>query len=133
MDKRVASAPIAWTAIFLVVMSACQRADDGVAERQGTLTGNISIGPLCPVEPCTGPVTDVYSSRSLSLRPKSGDPIHVPLDADGNFEASIGVGVFTLDLSDCEFLGCARAFPQTVTIEPDQVTRLDIDLDTGIR
>ena len=113
--------------------SPCQLADDGVAQGQGTLTGNISIGPLCPVEPCPGPVTDVYSSRTLVLRPKSGDPIHVSLDADGNFEARIGAGVFTLDLSDCEFLGRASTFPKTVTIEPDLVTRLDIDLDTGIR
>ena len=132
VGKRVASTMIAWTAIFLVVLSACQ-SDDGVDERQGTLTGNISIGPLCPVEPCAGPVTDVYSSRTLILRPKSGDPLHVSLDADGNFETSIRAGVFTLDLSDCEFLGCSFTFPRTVTILPDQVTRLDIDLDTGIR
>jgi hypothetical protein len=104
-----------------------------VEGQHGVLVGRVSIGPLCPVEPCPGPTPDVYSSREIVLQPQSGEPIRLSLNADGSFEAQVKSGVYTLDLTDCSFLGCPRELPRTVTIVPGNTTEIMIDIDTGIR
>ncbi|GEM_PF-1037793 len=104
-----------------------------VVPEVGTLAGHVRIGPLCPVEPCPQPTPDVYSSRRLLLARQDGLRTEVPLRSDGSFQAAVAVGTHTVNLSDCSFLGCPRALPKTVTIEPGKVTTLEIDIDTGIR
>ena len=99
----------------------------------GTLTGQVRIGPLCPVEPCPVPTPNVYSSRKLLLRREDGQPAEIPLRSDGAFRAEVAAGVYEVRLSDCTYLGCRGAFPKTVTVEPGKVTTLEIDIDTGIR
>lgn len=99
----------------------------------GTLSGRVSIGPLCPVEPCPGPVPDVYSSRKLVLQPFLGSPVYVNLNSEGTFQASVPAGTYSVDLSDCTFLGCPMSLPQTTTVKPGETTVLQIDIDTGIR
>ena len=100
---------------------------------EGALAGKVTIGPLCPVEPCSTPPEHVYSSRDLIMRSDLTGTIRVHLDTNGNFEARLPTGTYTVDLSDCDFLGCSRSLPKTVSITPDQVTELAIEIDTGIR
>ena len=105
----------------------------GEHREMGTLEGHVRIGPLCPVEPCPSPTPDVYSSRKILLDSNSGGTWSIPLGPDGSFKASVPAATYTVDLSDCSFLGCKRALPQMVTIEPGGVTTLEIEIDTGIR
>ncbi len=102
-------------------------------EGQGTIYGRVSIGPLCPVEPCPGPTPDVYSSRALALQPERGQTINVKLNPDGSFRALVNAGTYTVSLTDCAFLGCRGVLPRKVTIAPNEATLLEIDIDTGIR
>lgn len=102
-------------------------------KQQGTLSGKVRIGPLCPHEPCPNPTPDIYSSRELILHSKVGEPIHVKLNPDGTFRAIVNAGTYRVDLTNCVFLGCKFALPQTVTIKPGQTTTLTIKIDTGIR
>ena len=60
---------------------------------EGIITGSVTIGPLCPVEPCAEPIGDVYASRELLLRQEGREPIRIPLGPDGSFAATkIGPG-----------------------------------------
>ncbi len=99
----------------------------------GILYGKVSIGPLCPVEPCIRPTADIYSSRSLLLETDFGETLRVPLNADGTFKAQVKSGVYAVNLTNCDYLGCSRVLPQKVVIGSNQAVELNIDIDTGIR
>jgi len=100
---------------------------------KGIISGKVAIGPLCPVEPCPSPQPNPYSSREILLQPRVGEPISFRLSAEGNFLATVDAGTYTVNLTDCVFWGCAHSLPQTVTIEANKTTQLDIVIDTGIR
>ncbi len=103
------------------------------ASGQGVIWGKVTIGPLCPVEPCRNPQPDVYSSRALILQPATGKTVSIQLNADGSFKAAVDAGTYSVTLSNCEFMGCKRVLPKTVIVNPSQVASLEIDIDTGIR
>jgi hypothetical protein len=102
---------------------------------QGTVVGQLEIGPFCPVEPIGGcPVpTSTYTSREIVLRPAQGSTITIPLNGTGGFSARVGVGTYSLTITNCTFAGCSSALPKTVIVLPDQATFVDISIDTGIR
>jgi hypothetical protein len=100
----------------------------------GVVYGQVSIGPLCPVEPCDSPASDVYSSRSLVIEPSNGgEQVKVELTPDGWFKWQLKPGTYTLTLTDCTFMGCDAALPVKVDVLLGQVSELRIDIDTGIR
>ena len=99
---------------------------------QGILAGSVAIGPLCPVEPCSEP-DDVYSSRELLLRQRDREAIRIPLAPDGSFTTALPAGPYTVELTDCDFLGCRDALPISISIESGRTTTLQIEIDTGIR
>ena len=100
---------------------------------EGILTGRVTIGPLCPVEPCANPAPDVYSSRELLLTRDGEAPVVLPLADDGSFQALIPTGIYSVELSDCVFLGCGLSLPVVVTVTDGETATLAIDIDTGIR
>lgn len=101
--------------------------------QQGIISGKLSIGPLCPVEPCPNPQPDIYSSREIILQPKVGNPIRISISTDGTFQAKVNADTYAVDLTNCVFLGCKSILPKVVTVESNKVTRLDVNIDTGIR
>ena len=105
------------------------------APRMGIIAGKVTIGPFCPVEPPGGcPIPPgTYSSRSLVLNRPFFGPIYVPLNETGGFRASVEAGTYAITLTNCTYLGCGNALPRVVNIQPDQVTMVNIDIDTGIR
>ena len=102
-------------------------------DSEGVLFGSVTIGPLCPVEPCPREIGDTYSSRELQLQSESASGILVPLQPDGTFRATVPTGEYVVTISNCEFLGCFGAPPVTVVIRKGETTNLSIDIDTGIR
>jgi len=112
----------------------CEFAVCPAPKGEGTIKGKVSIGPLCPVEPCSVNITNPYVSRSIILKTKTGKIIKtISLFSDGSFSAKAGAGVYVLDLSDCNFLGCRYLLPKEAVIEPSKTTEINIDIDTGIR
>lgn len=108
--------------------------DDSMSAGEGILSGKVSIGPLCPVEPCHGGMMpNPYAERELVLQSRNGDLTLVLLEADGEFKTSVKAGTYTINLSNCVFMGCTRTLPKTITIEAGKTTQTDIDIDTGIR
>ena len=101
---------------------------------EGFLSGQVTIGPLCPVEPCPSPVVDPYSSRALVITSEAPiSEVTVPLRQDGSFSAVVPALTYEVNLTDCDFLGCSQALPIIVIVEPGETTTITIDIDTGIR
>jgi hypothetical protein len=64
--------------------------------QMSTISGRVSIGPMCPVEPCPDPNPDLYSSREILLQQIGLNyVIRVQLSDDGRFEASVGAGRYS--------------------------------------
>ncbi len=102
--------------------------------KTGILEGKVSIGPLCPVEPCSGTIPNPYISRMIVIKQLTGELLfNIPLAEDGSFEMEIAAGTYALDLSDCTFLGCRYSLPKTIKIGDNKTTEINIDIDTGIR
>lgn len=99
----------------------------------GTLEGNVNIGPLCPVEPCNYQGPNPYTSRQIILKSQGRADIAIQLKADGSFSAQVPAGTYSLNLSDCGFMGCHWTLPKIVKVEANGKTQVNLDIDTGIR
>ncbi|MGH2639147.1 MAG: hypothetical protein ACRDF4_07715 [Rhabdochlamydiaceae bacterium] len=116
--------------------------------------GRVTIGPLCPVEQaittatgnktvttagCTNSVFNFsYSNFSLIFSSISSAYVSnnsnvIPLNADGTFESRIPSGPWNVTMTNCDYMGCSRTFPETVFVTLNNATILNISIDTGIR
>jgi hypothetical protein len=102
----------------------------------GTLTGNVSIGPLCPVEPCTvshDRLVAAYAARPISITTAGGTMVaSVTADPDTGYTVALRPGTYVVDIPH-QGIGGNRGLPETVTIQEGETVRLDITIDTGIR
>ena len=107
-------------------------------EETGALQGHVTIGPLVPVmregEPEPTPAPEVYASRQIVIYAQDGqtEVARVQIDGQGKYHVSLPVGTYVVDINRA---GIDRGIdlPATVQIEADAVTRLDVEIDTGIR
>lgn len=95
--------------------------------------GRVSIGPLCPVEPCLEGIPNPYTSRQIVLESSDGNKIYIAIKTDGSFAREIPPAVYTLNVSSCTYLGCQYSLPKTVEVVSGTSTEINIDIDTGIR
>ena len=107
-------------------------------QETGVLEGHVTIGPLVPVvqegvpEPTPGP--EVYASRQIVVYAQDGqsEVARVQIDGKGNYRVELSVGTYVVDINHAG-IDMAKELPKTVEIKAGQVTRLDVDIDTGIR
>ena len=140
MDRPVTSLCVV-ALLMLAAMAIAGCASRGSEAGMGTLTGNVTVGPLTPVERVgvTPPVPDpaVFTSRKLLLYEADGrtlvETIGIqPAGYYGIYSVTLKPGVYVLDYPR-QGVGGAKGLPATVTIEAGKTTRLDVDIDTGIR
>lgn len=102
-----------------------------------TLTGNVSIGPLCPVEPCTVPhdqLVAAFAARPISIATNGGSIVaSVVADPDTGYTVSLKPGTYTVVDIRHQGIGGSRALPRTVTLRSGETVWLNISIDTGIR
>lgn len=127
---------LAFSVLFLAALplSACTQPPQAF----GTLEGHVTIGPLVPVlregevEPTPAP--EVYAARAIVVFRQDGETevTRLQIDADGDYRAELPAGTYVVDINHS---GIDRAadLPREIEIIAGQVTRLDIDIDTGIR
>ena len=104
----------------------------------GVLQGHVTIGPLVAVvragEPEPTPAPAVYAIRQMVIYAEDGriEVTRVQIDAQGNYRVTLPVGTHVVDINH---VGIDRGIdlPATVKIESQEVTRLDVEIDTGIR
>jgi hypothetical protein len=122
--------------LLLAAAVACTSGESDTAvpsDGLGTLSGSVTIGPLCPVQPCSVEIGDTYSSRQVLLQSEGSGDIVVFLDQDGAFRADVPIGEYVVNLSTCEHLGCSSSLPVEITIKKGKTYELNINIDTGIR
>jgi hypothetical protein len=101
----------------------------------GVLAGNVTIGPLCPVEPCRiteDQLAAAYATRSISVSTPGGDSVAriVPAPHTG-YSIVLRAGTYSVDIPQ-QGVGSSN-LPKTVIIRANETLRLDISIDTGIR
>ncbi len=102
----------------------------------GTLTGNVSIGPLCPVEPCSishDRIVAAYAARPLIISTTFGTEVtRVTADPDTGYTVTLNPGTYVIDIPH-QGIGGGPGLPARVTIYGGRTTWLNISIDTGIR
>lgn len=107
------------------------------APGDGILEGNVTIGPICPVErqgsPCPVPC-ELYQARKVLIYDSSGTKLIVEADIDctGHYSIELKSGTYTVDITRDNF-GRVSGVPQKIELKPGQTVALNIDIDTGIR
>jgi hypothetical protein len=109
-----------------------------VPQETGILEGHVTIGPLVPVVregvPEPTPAPEVYASRQIVIYTSDGrtEVARVPIDGRGNYRVELPVGTYVVDINHAG-IDRAKDLPHTVEIMAGRATRLDVDIDTGIR
>ncbi|MBP1929936.1 hypothetical protein J2741_002532 [Methanolinea mesophila] len=103
----------------------------------GILEGNVSIGPLCPVEPCNvspDVLARAYEARKVVVTPldQPGGSRTVQIGPTGHYEVVLPAGTYRVDINR-PGIDRSADVPATVTIHPGARETLDISIDTGIR
>lgn len=104
----------------------------------GTLDGTVTIGPLCPVEPCNLSPSEIkaaYAARQILIYEDADTSKligRINLPPDGHYSISLHEGNYLIDLKEN---GADRSqdVPAEIVIESNKTVTHDIDIDTGIR
>lgn len=125
--------------LFLIVLLAVMAAAcTPIPKATGILRGHVTIGPLVPVVqegvPDPTPAPEVYAARQIVIYKtnRKTEVARAEIDAQGNYDINLPVGTYVVDINRIG-VDHAAGFPVEVEILADQVTILDVDIDTGIR
>ena len=122
---------LAVSLVAIVALSLVYSSDFGY----GTVEGTVVIGPWTPVEPVGGshPPPEVYTSRHVILEESFLPRVEIPMNGTGYFKAQVKAGTYSATISNCTFIGCSLAVHETVIVKPGETTKIQINIDTGIR
>lgn len=105
----------------------------------GTLSGTMTIGPICPVErvdnPCK-PTPQMFAEKKVNVYKDDRKTLVTILtpDANGKFLASLPAGIYYVDLATPLMRPVTvSGAPVTVTLQKNAIFHVDINIDTGIR
>ena len=124
MAKNIA---IAILAFALVVFAGC------AGQAKGEITGKVTVGPLCPVEPCNldpAQIALAYTNRNVTVYSGSTMVKQMPLNTDGSYRMELAPGTYSVAITPA---GMRAMEPKEVVVNQNQETTLDFEIDTGIR
>lgn len=108
-----------------------------VLQTFGRLSGNVTIGPNCPVEqpdnPCPPP-PGAYAARKVEVYDAARTKLlhTVDIDSQGTYLINLAPGDYVVDLKP-NGLDRSVDVPAKITIRANLVTKVDIRIDTGLR
>jgi hypothetical protein len=120
--------------IIALLVAACASADQAT----GILEGHVTIGPLVPAVqegvPVPTPAPEVYAARQIVVhRERDGVEVdRLEINSEGNYRGELPAGTYSVDINHLG-IDSAKGFPKVVEIIANQITRVDVDIDTGIR
>jgi hypothetical protein len=120
--------------ISLLLLTACVT----TSSETGTLEGHVTVGPLAPVvqegEVEPAPAPEIYSGREIVIFAEDGqtEVTRAKIDGSGNYRVTLPVGTYGVDINHLG-IDIAKGLPQDIQIKAGQTTRLDVEIDTGIR
>lgn len=107
---------------------------------QGIVTGYVTAGPSQPVCYVNRPCDENMSGYSLVFTPQClGSPNcqarMAELSPGGHYSILLPPGNYSVTglYPSCGWMGCASAFPRTVTVEGGMQLVFNVNVDTGIR
>ncbi len=108
-------------------------------QANGSLSGHIYIGPICPVEsmppnPNCLPNSATYAAHPIYVYTANRSTLLHTLIANrsGNFSVSLAPGRYLVDVTHSQ-VGSVSGVPTTITIVSGQAITVNINIDTGIR
>jgi hypothetical protein len=123
---------IALTAFTLLILGC-----SNVPSEPGVLTGQVTIGPLVPVErpgvkyeiPC-----EVYEARKVMVYDKDHKKLikKVDIDCNGFYRVELKPDFYVIDINRIG-IDHSSEVPSKVEIKSGETIQLNIDIDTGIR
>lgn len=127
-----------------LIMAACLAGSDHATNTsdnppaspaQGTLAGNVVMGPLSPaVRPGNTATPPGVADAQITISSAGGGaPLTAITDANGHYSIALPPGTYTITMASLHGAMFTRDLPGTVTVVSHQETRFDIHLDTGIR
>lgn len=130
MTKRRFTYVVLLTGLLL----ACKAAPPP-APRDSGIEGQVKIGPMCPViEEGTPCPDEPYEATIVVKDSKSGRQVAtVQSGPDGMFHVMLAPGEYVLEPQSPNPGAPPYAEPQTVTVEADQFTYVEILYESGIR
>jgi len=111
-----------------------------VSREEGTLSGHVTIGPLQPVvregetEPTPSP--EVYAAWQIVVYSvdRRREIARADIDSAGNYQITLPVSTYVVTAEPTSGVGGPGGSQvYDVEIASGKTTRLDIDIDTGIR
>jgi hypothetical protein len=122
--------------VFVIFAAGCGGSGTGNLA-PGVLEGTVSIGPLCPVEPCQispEQLAAVYAARKVIVYNADRSSVikELSLDQSGKYMTELPQGQYIVDINHVGIDRSAQV-PTTVIIESGKTTTLDISIDTGLR
>ncbi|VVC01460.1 Uncharacterised protein [uncultured archaeon] len=104
----------------------------------GTLRGKVTIGPLCPVEPCARNASELYSASHVYVyNAQTGEKAaQAPIGPDGEYSVELAPGGYLASAAGpggALFGLPGRQGNSSAQIFSGKATLLDFDIDTGIR
>jgi hypothetical protein len=124
-------------ALFLILAISLLAAGCVETGGAGTLAGHVTIGPLCPVEPChptPEQLAQAYAARQVLVYSEDEEEIvqAVTIGPDGEYRVGLPPGLYQVDVTH-DGIGARTGVLAVVTILPGQTTVVNITIDTGIR
>jgi hypothetical protein len=126
--------------IFLVGLLFISGCDKQFTQEVGFLEGEISIGPLCPVEkdppdPDCLPTYETYKAYPVTIWTSNGRRkiTQVNPALDGSYKIELNPGHYLVVLETGQNRIGSSNLPVEVVIRSQAETILNIDIDTGIR
>lgn len=122
--------------LFLAVFGCCNQANCGTPS--GFVAGQLKILSLKEVELAGGRPSkfkaEKYAEYPLVVltADRKKEVTRITADAEGNYRLELPPGNYVLDVQG-RALGLVRAKPQRFTVVSNQIVRVDMDVDTGIR
>jgi hypothetical protein len=106
---------------------------------KGSLIVNVTIGPLCPVEPCKktdAELRQIYEAYSLVITNATTGTVALEkaITYNGTFgildRTDLPVGDYKIDVKPANIFS---GLPKSLKIENGKTTTMDLKIDTGIR
>jgi len=138
MDKRICN--MIFSILFLTGLLFISACDKQITQETGFLEGNISIGPICPVErdppdPGCLPTAETYKAYPVSVWTSNGRRKIAQINPalDGSFITELTPGNYLVILENEQNKIGSSTLPVGISIISKETTSLNINIDTGIR
>jgi hypothetical protein len=111
------------------------------SEIQGVVVGYVTVGPSKPNCPASQSCDENISGYSLLFVPEctgsstACKTLMAEIAPSGHYSILLNPGNYTIPglYPSCKWMGCAAAFPRTITVVGGMQIVYNFDIDTGIR